>query len=199
MKKTSLFVSKLFLGAAVLSLSLASCKQEPKQEDPQEVAEDANEEKFEDMANDSLVKDSDYVVLAAATNRAEIELAKLAQTKSTNADVKALAKELEAAHTTSEKGVKDLAAKKNITIPATLSEDGQEEYADLNEKSGVDFDKAYADAMVDGHEKYINKVEKAAEKAEDPDIKMWAANTLPALRAHLDKAKALKAKTDALK
>ena len=199
MKKTSLLLGKLFLGAAVLSLSLVSCKQEPKQEDPKEMAEDSNEEKFEDMPNDSLEDDSSYLVAAAEINRAEVELSKLAQKKSTNADVKALAKMMETAHTKAESDVKALAGKKNITIPVALTEDKQEEYNKLNEKTGNDFDKAFADDLVDGHEKAVSKIEKAAEKAKDPDIKMWAANMLPALKEHLASAKALKEKTDALK
>jgi putative membrane protein len=199
MKKTTIALGKLFMGAAVLSLSLASCKQEPKAEDPQEVAEEANEEKFEDMPNDSLEDDSDYLVKAVAVDQKEIAVSKLALTKSTNADVKAFAKMMEAAHTKSEADVKALAAKKNITVPAALTDKAEDKYADLNDKSGVDFDKAFADAMVDGHEKFIEKVEKAAEKAKDPDIKLWAANSLPTLREHLEHAKALKAKTDALK
>nr|WP_322624351.1 DUF4142 domain-containing protein [uncultured Flavobacterium sp.] len=199
MKKTSILVSKLFVGAALFSLSLTSCKQEPKQEDPQEVAEEANEEKFDNMPNDSLEDDSDYLVKTVAVDQKEIALAKLAQTKSTNPDVKAFAKMMEAAHAKSETEVKALAAKKNITVPAALTDKAEDKYADLNEKSGVDFDKAYADAMVDGHEKFISKIEKAAENAKDPDIKMWAANTLPTLREHLEHAKTLKTKTDALK
>jgi putative membrane protein len=199
MKKTSIVLGKMFLGVAVLGLSMTSCKQEPKQEDPQEVAEDANEEKFGDMPNDSLEDDSDYIVKAVAVDQKEIALAKLAQTKSTNADVKAFAKQIEEAHAKSEADIKALAAKKNITVPAALSDNAQDKYADLNDKSGADFDKAYADAVVDGHQKFIEKLEKAADKAKDPDIKLWAANALPGLREHLEHAKTLKAKTDALK
>lgn len=199
MKKTSIMLGKLFMSAAVLSLSLASCKQEPKAEDPQEVAEEANEEKFDNMPNDSLEDDSDYLVKAVAVDQKQVALAKLAQTKSTNADVKAFAKMIEAAHAKSEADVKALAAKKNITVPAALTDKAEDKYADLNDKTGSDFDKAYADALVDGHQKYIEKVEKAAEKAKDPDIKLWAANSLPTLREHLEQAKSLKAKTDMLK
>lgn len=199
MKKTSLLLSKLFMGAAVLSLTLASCKQEPKQEDPKEVAEEANEETFEDMPNDSLEDDSEYLVKAAEVDMKEIELGKLAQTKSTNADVKAFAKMLVDDHTKASADTKALASKKNITLPAAATDKTQDAYKELNEKSGADFDKAFADKMVEGHEKTIEKIEKASEKAKDPDIRMWAANTLPTLRKHLEAAKALKVKTDALK
>ena len=77
MKRTSLF-SKTLLGAAVVTLSfgMQSCKNEPKQEDPKEVAEDQNEAKFDDV-NEEKEKDSDYLVAASEVDMEEIELDKL--------------------------------------------------------------------------------------------------------------------------
>lgn len=199
MKRTSLF-SKTLLGAAVVALSfgMQSCKNEPKQEDPKEVAEDENEAKFDDV-NEEKEKDSDYLVAAAEVDMKEIELGKLAQTKSTNADVKALGKMMVDAHTKSLADLKATAAKKNITLPASLTEKGQEAFKELNDKSGHDFDKAYADKMVEAHEKMIEKMQKASEKAEETDVRMWAANMLPTLMAHLEHAKMTKEKVDAIK
>ncbi len=199
MKRTSLF-SKALLGAAVVTLSfgMQSCKNEPKQEDPKEVAEDENEAKFDDV-DENKEKDSDYLVAAAEVDMKEIELGKLAQTKSTNADVKALGKMMVDAHTKASAELKAFAATKNVTLPASLTEKGQEAYKDLNDKSGHDFDKAYADKMVEGHEKMIEKMQKASEKAEEADVRMWAANMIPVLTAHLEHAKATKEKVDALK
>jgi len=199
MKRTSLF-SKALLGAAVVTLSfgMQSCKNEPKQEDPKEVAEDENEAKFDDV-NEDKEKDSDYLVAAAEVDMKEIELGKLAQQKSTNADVKALGKMMVEQHEKASAETKALAAKKNITLPASLTEKGQDAFKDLNDKTGHDFDKAYTDKMVEGHEKMIEKMEKASEKAEDADIRMWAANMIPTLRKHLEHSKMAKDKVDAIK
>ncbi|MDV6170130.1 DUF4142 domain-containing protein [Flavobacterium sp. DG1-102-2] len=199
MKRTSLF-SKALLGAAVVTLSfgMQSCKQEPKQEDPKEVAEDENEAKFDNVDEDK-EKDSDYLVAAAEVDMKEIELGKLAQTKSTNADVKALGKMMVDAHTKSLADLKAAAAKKNVSLPASLTEKGQDAFKELNDKTGHDFDKAYTDKMVEGHEKMIEKMQKASEKAEDADVRMWAANMLPELNKHLEHAKMAKEKVDAIK
>jgi putative membrane protein len=198
MKRTSLF-NKTLLGAAMVALTLGSCKNEPKAEDPKEVAEDANEENLDTEATDSLEDDSQFLVDAAEVDMKEIELGKLAQTKSANADVKALGKMMVDAHTKASADTKKLADSKGITLPAAITDKGQDAYKDLNDKTGVDFDKAYADAMVDGHEKTIKKIEKASEKAKDPDVRMWAANMLPELRKHLEHSKMVKEKTDAVK
>ena len=200
MKRTSLF-SKVLLGAAVVTLSfgMQSCKDENKQEDPKEVAEEENEAKFDDTANEDMEDDSDFMVFAAETDMKEIELGKLAQQKSTNPDIKALGKMMVDQHMAASVTTKALAAKKNVSLPTALTEKGQEAYKDLNHKTGHDFDKAYADMMVDGHEKAISKMEKASEKATDADIRMWAADMLPTLRTHLEHAKMTKEKVDAVK
>ncbi|AWH86998.1 DUF305 domain-containing protein [Flavobacterium album] len=181
-----------------MSLGTTSCKKDEKQEDPKEVAEDANEAKFDDV-NDNKEDDSEYLVAAAEVDMKEIELGKLAQQKSTNADVQALGKMMVEQHEKASAETKALAAKKNITLPAALTDKGQDAYKDLNDKTGHDFDKAYADMMVDGHEKTIEKMEKASEKATDADIRMWAAKMLPTLRTHLEHAKMTKEKVDAVK
>jgi putative membrane protein len=200
MKKTSL-LSKALLGTAVLAMGLGiqSCKNEPKPEDTKEVAEDENEAKFDDTANDSLEDDSEYLVAAAEVDMKEIDLSKLAQTKSTNADVKAFAQMMIDQHTKAAAELKTLAATKNISLPEASTEKTQDAVKDLNDKTGKDFDKKYADMMVDGHEKTIDKIEKASEKAKDPDIKIWATKMVPTLRTHLEHAKILKEKVDAVK
>lgn len=188
------------MGAAVVTMSLGtvSCK-DNKPEDPKEVAEDQNEDKFEDT-NEAKEDDSEYLVAAAEVDMKEIELGKLAMTKATNADVKAFAKMMVDEHTKASNDLKATAGKKNISLPMALTEDGQDAMKKLNdEKPGMDFDKKYVDMMVDGHEKTIKKMEKASEDAKDEEIRMWAANMLPTLRKHLDHAKSLDEKLDAMK
>ena len=197
MKRTSLF-SKTLLGAAVIMLAAGttSCKEKP-ETDPKEIAEDQNETKFDE--NDAKEDDSEYLVFAAGLDMKEIELGKLALQKSTNADVKSLAQMMIDAHTKSLKDIETVAASKNISLPAALPEKGQEAVKEFSEKSGHDFDKAYADKMVEGHKKAIDKIERASETANDADIRMWAANILPELRKHLEHAEMAKGKVDAIK
>lgn len=199
MKKVSIF-AKMLMGAAVVTMAFGtvSCKDENKPEDTKEVAEDQNEQKF-DETNDAKEDDSEYLVAAAEVDMKEIELGKLAQTKSKNADIQALGKMMVDEHMKSSEETKALATTKNITLPAALTDKGQEAYKDLNDKTGNDFDKAYADMMVDGHEKTIEKMEKASENAADADIRAWAAKMLPTLRKHLDHSKMVKEKVDAMK
>lgn len=188
MKKTFLF-SKAILGAGLILCSLNSCKNEPKQEDPKEVAEDQNEAKFDDV--DSKEDDSQFVVDIAEIDMAEIQIGNLAQQKGTTQGVKDFGKMLVTDHTKSQDELKALAAKDNITLPTALTDMGSDEYNKLNEKSGIEFDKKFVDMMVKGHEKAIDKMTKVAADATDPDLKMWASGKVAGLTSHLEQAKRL--------
>ncbi|RKR05861.1 putative membrane protein [Flavobacterium sp. 90] len=192
--KRILIAGKAILGAGLLILFLNSCKNETKQEDPKEVAEDTNEAKFDSIAEKK--DDSEFLVDIAEVNLAEIEIGKLAQTKSTNPEVKKFGKMLVDEHTKSASEVSALAKAKNFTLPTSITEDGKEEYKKLNEKSGLDFDKKFADMMIDGHEKAIKELQKATEDAKDQDVKLWASNNIAPLTAHLEHAKLLKQDLD---
>ncbi|MEN0009919.1 DUF4142 domain-containing protein [Flavobacterium nitrogenifigens] len=192
--KKLLLAGKAILGAGLIIIFLQSCKNETKQEDPKEVAEDANEAKFDSI--DSKEDDSEFLVDQAEINLAEIEIGKLAQTKSTNPEVKKFGKMLVDEHTKSASEVSALAKAKNFTLPTSLTEEGQEEYNKLNEKSGADFDKKFADMMIDGHEKAIKKLDKAAKDANDQEVRTWASTNIAGLTAHLEHAKLLKQNLD---
>jgi len=86
-----------------------------------------------------------------------------------------------------------LAKTKNITLPAAPDADAQKKADDLSKKSGKAFDKAYVDAMVDGHESAVKLFTDASQNCKDADLKAFATKTLPTLKMHLDSIKAIKA------
>ncbi len=183
--KQSVNTAKTFFYAMTISMmgfGLVSCNNSSKPDDSKEAAEEKNEDKFDERKQE---KDAQFLVEAAEINLEEIELGKLAQSKSKDADVIALGKMMEDAHTKAMGDLKGLAAKKNISIPETATEDAQDAYKKLSDKTGEDFDKEYSDMMVKGHKKAIEKFEKASKDCEDADIKTWAAGMLPDLHTHL--------------
>ncbi|WP_345953583.1 DUF4142 domain-containing protein [Mucilaginibacter sp. PAMB04168] len=128
--------------------------------------------------------DAQFAVEAANGGMAEVELAKLAQTKATNAKVKEYAEMMIKDHSKANTELMDLAKTKNITLPTTVGADQQTVMADLQKKSGADFDKAYVDAMVKDHDKDVSLFEKASTDAKDPELKSFAVKTLPVLKMH---------------
>lgn len=184
--KTSLLYKALLSASVVILMVfvLSACNDAKKPEDTKNVAEEHNDAKFDN----SKEKDAQFLVAAAEINLEEIQLGELAQKNGMLADVKDLGKMMEKDHSGAMKDLQTLAAKKQITIPATVTDSGKDDYKKLSEKSGKDFDKAYCSMMVDGHKGAIDKFEKASNDATDADIKAWAASMLPALRIQLDHA-----------
>jgi putative membrane protein len=176
-----------FLFAAFVSAALFSCGGQNKQEDTKEVAEEQNEEKFDDSDKE---KDTDFAINAADGGMLEVELGKLAQTKATSAEVKKFAQMMVDDHSKANDELKALASQKNISLPASLSDKHQNKLKDLTEKTGDEFDKDYIDFMVEDHEEDIDAFEKQAENGTDAELKSWAAGKVTTLRHHLEMAKA---------
>ena len=171
-----------FIIVAIIGTS--SCMNN-KPEDTKEVAEEKNEQKFDNNNNE---KDAQFLVDAAEINREEISLGQLAQQKGGSGHVKELGKMMEDEHTKSLADLTALAKTKNISLPTSQTENGKDAYKKLNNKSGNDFGKEYSSMMVNGHKKAIELFEKASTDCNDPDIRAWATATLPALRTHLDQS-----------
>jgi len=180
-------MKRIFKILTVASLfAFYSCNEarREQEQDSNEVAEEANEEKFEDK---DMEKDADFVAEAVAANYAEIKMAKLAQQRSSNAEVKEIARMLEKDHTKVLSELKTLAQSKSITVPVEEEDAAKRKMENLTDESGEDFDKKWLEQMEDSHEKSINKFERRAEKGEDADIKAFASKTLPHLRMHKEK------------
>jgi putative membrane protein len=131
---------------------------------------------------------ADFFVKAADGGMAEVAQGKMAQDKSTNAQVKEFAGMMVNDHTGANTGLKELATKKNVTLPDTVSNDHKEAAASLAKKSGKDFDKAYMDMMVKDHKKTIDLFENGSKNVKDTEVKSFIDNTLPKLRMHLEAA-----------
>lgn len=191
--RSSLLTMSFF---AVAVIGLTACNSDEKSTDTKEAAEKQNDIKFD---NTNTEKDAQFLVNAAEINLEEIKLGQLAQQKGTMADVKALGKMMEQAHTTAMAETDTLAKKMLITIPASPTENALETYKKLNNKSGTDFDKAYCKMMVSGHKDAISLFEKASTDLNNADIKQWAATMLPELRTHLQHAVECQKKCETMK
>jgi putative membrane protein len=135
--------------------------------------------------------DAKFAVDAANGGMTEVELSKLAQTKSTNAKVKEFADAMVADHGKANDELKAIAATKNITLPDSLSADSKSAWNDLSKKSGAEFDKAYVDKMFADHKSTVDMFESASKNLKDPELKAFVDKTLPTIKGHLGHATAL--------
>jgi putative membrane protein len=136
-------------------------------------------------------KSSTFLVKAANSGIAEVQLAKLAQQKATIDAVKNFAAMLERDHSAANDQVKNLAGQRNVSLPASPSEEKQKMYTDMEKMTGKAFDKEYISMMVKSHNDGINLFEDTRSNASDIDVKNFADKTLPTLKMHLDSAKAI--------
>jgi len=149
-------------------------------------SEELNDEKFDSRKDQ---KDAQFLVNAAEIYMEEIGLAKLAQQKGTTSPIKELGRTVELNHQNSLDELTKLAKRKEVTIPNTITDQGDESYRLLNEKTGDEFDETYANLMVEKHEAAIAIFEKAADKSKDNQIQSWANDMLVVLRTCLAEAK----------
>lgn len=168
-----------------LILVVSSCNFNQKTQDTKDIAEEQNEAIFD---NNKKERDAQFLVNAAEINMEQIRVGQLAQQNGTTPQIKEFGKLMEDANTKSLNDLTALAKRKMITLPTTPTDNVQDAYGDLNDKSGNDFDKAYADMMVREHEDAIEVFEEASTESYDPDIKNWATMALPDMRAHLGRS-----------
>jgi len=130
--------------------------------------------------------DTEFAGKAAVGGMAEVEFGKIALSKSTNAEVKAFADMMVKDHGKANEELKTIASSKNITLPTSLDEEHTKKMNDLNKLTGRDFDKEYVNAMVDGHKKTLDLMEKEAKDGKDAELRAFASKTAPIVKAHLD-------------
>ena len=122
----------------------------------------------------------------AQANMAEIEAARLAQTKSQNDEVKKFAQQMIDDHTKALDDVKQLAQTKGVTLPTELDRSHKTMANKLSALSGDKFDRAYlGQAGVSDHKKNHAMLQQAHKRATDPDLKALIARIEPVVAQHL--------------
>lgn len=188
----------LIAGAAICALTLGACNKTPETKG----AATPNEQAMTPDANPAATVPTPsnestapvFVEKAGQSDMFEIEAAKIAQTRATNPQVKAFAKEMIAAHTATSAALGKAITESGQTLapPAALNDDMAGKISDLNKADTKDFDKTYVDGQVDAHQAALNLLQRYAEDGDVPAIKAFAAATAPKVQKHLDMAKVLK-------
>jgi putative membrane protein len=129
--------------------------------------------------------DQTFVVKAAKGGMAEVDLGQLGSEKGTSDDVKKFGQRMVTDHSKANDELKALAQQKNITLPTELDPKDKATHDRLAKMSGPAFDRAYMQHMVQDHRIDVNEFKRESTAGKDPDVKAWAAKTLPTLEEHL--------------
>jgi len=144
--------------------------------------------------------DRRFVETAARDGMSEVELGKLALEKAKKQSVKDFAQMMVDDHGKANEELMGLAQTKGMDATQMKMDTGSPEMAPMMEKrgqleklTGTKFEKQYVSMMVDDHEKAVALFREQSTNGTDPQLKEWAAKTLPKLEEHLAHAQALKA------
>jgi putative membrane protein len=149
---------------------------------------------FAQQSANRMGADTSFVTKAAQGGMAEVKLGKLATEKASSPDVKAFGQQMVDDHSKANEELKDLASKKGVTLPTDVDAKDQATYDKLSKMSGAEFDKAYMADMVSDHKTDVAEFRRESQRGSDPDVKAWAAKTLPTLEHHLQLAQSTDAK-----
>jgi len=108
--------------------------------------------------------DQNFVKDAAIAGMAEIELGRMAQQKAMDSNVKKFGQMMVEDHTKAGEALKSIATENRIEMPAQVDDDHKDKAEKLAAKTGADFDRDYADMMVDGHQAFVDKLESRIDK-----------------------------------
>jgi putative membrane protein len=127
---------------------------------------------------------ANFVTNAAKGGLMEVNSGKLATQKGKSAEVKKFGAQMVADHSKANDELTAIVNAKKWNIPNNRLPTAIAPDAMLNSSTGADFDRSYVNMMVKDHKKTVLLFERAASSLPDPQLKAFAAKTLPVLRHH---------------
>ena len=123
---------------------------------------------------------------------AEIETGDLAESNGANVAVKSFGQKMHHDHSKAGDELKSIAQAKGVTLPTTTDRTHARLAKQLQGLKADAFDKVYArEAGVKDHKAMLALFTRQAQRGSDPDVKAFAAKTLPTVEEHLKMAQAM--------
>jgi putative membrane protein len=138
--------------------------------------------------------DAKFAMEAANGGLAEVEHGKLASAHASNDDVKKFGDRMVDDHGKANDELASILKQKGMNPPTSLEGKHKSLEDRLSKLNGPAFDKAYIAAMVKDHTEDVKEFEKESKDGKDPELKAFAAKTLPIIQDHLKMAKDIQAK-----
>ena len=142
--------------------------------------------------------DAQIAHIVVTANQVDIDAGKLAESKASDAQVKAFGKQMVTDHTGVNQQAVALAKKLNVTpqdnpTSQSLKTGGAENVKKLTGLSGATFDRAYVDHEIAYHEQVLDAIDKVlVPNAKNEELKALIVKVRPAFVAHLEHAKMVK-------
>jgi putative membrane protein len=174
-------LSRLLAGAALAALmaqpALAQNQSTTQQQPPAQAGQQQLAE-----------QDLEFARKAAEGGLKEVRLGELAQQQAASEQVQQFGERMVEDHGKANEQLMQIADAKGIELPQELSQEAQQLYDELQQKSGAEFDQAYMDEMVSDHQKDVESFSEFAASGQDQELVQFATETLPVLEQHLEMA-----------
>ena len=144
--------------------------------------------------------DAQIASIVVTANQVDIDAGKLAESKGSNADIKAFGKQMVTDHTGVNKQAVELVTKLKVSpednaTSQSLKKGGEDNVKNLKTLSGAAFDRAYIEHEVAYHEQVIDALDKTlVPSTQNAELKNLLVSVRPAFVAHLEHAKMVQAK-----
>ena len=125
---------------------------------------------------------------AAGANLLEIRLGQVALSKASNTTVKEFGQRMATDHTRLEQELSSMVSRNGIALNAGLSSEQNDKINRLQNLSGQQFDQAYMSMMIQAHQTDVTQFENQSRNAASPQVRDFAARSLPVLQSHLSLA-----------
>jgi putative membrane protein len=141
--------------------------------------------KNNDKLND---QDEDFLIKASISNSAEVSAATLANTKATNAKVKAFAQQMIMEHSMAQNDLKNVGNAVGFPVKDTIDPAHVAIAAQLSMMSGRAFDSAYMHTQVADHKTTVALFQTELSNGRQRDVLNFANTYLPHIQMHLQSA-----------
>jgi putative membrane protein len=144
--------------------------------------------------------DAQIASIVVTANQVDIDAGKLAESKGSNADIKAFGKQMVTDHSGVNKQAVALVTKLKVTpednpTSQSLKKGGDDNLKNLKTLSGAAFDRAYIEHEVVYHQAVLDALDKTLiPSAQNAELKNLLVTVRPAFVAHLEHAKSVQAK-----
>ena len=137
------------------------------------------------------LSDSQIAGITSAVHSSEIEQAQLAQTKSKDPHVLSFASMMINHHTQAKQQEQAMGMSTAASpVLQTLSSQGRQTMATLQDKTGKDFDRAYLQAQIEQHQTVLDTIDRQLlPSAKNPQLRSHLQGMRPTIEQHLKAAK----------
>jgi len=146
--------------------------------------------------DDKAMTDTHFVDHAYTGCQNELLLARLAQQRARNEEVRKFAAKMIEEHNKGNQALILIVSEQRIAVPDKPLKEQEKDLQRLHSNEVKDFDKEYMECIVKDHKAAVELFERASKELKNEKLKEFATKAVPALKEHLKLAKEVQSKLD---